>query len=301
MNRRHPLSLLVLLASMLCLGLVFGPSPPARAASMQVEVIPLHNRTADEVIPLLRPFLVQGGAMSGTGYKLIVKTTPQNLTEIQQLLKDIDAGLRQLIISVRQGSSSQREQSGASARLDARVGEHGRVTAGGDGIGPYARDGKGAGAQVHQGDSRAGGRVYSSQSQEDNPAEQHIRVMEGQWANITAGTSFPVIVRQRNPDGSITATVHYKEATTGFQVLPRVNGNRVTLQIRPTKSSLSRRGGGVVDTQQAATTVSGQLGQWIDIGGVSQSTSSHSSGIAYRNQSSSAQSSDISVKVDLAQ
>lgn len=300
MNRRR-MSLAALLAPILCLGLVLGPSPPARAASMQVEVIPLHNRTADEVIPLLRPFLTQGGAMSGTGYKLIVKTTPQNLTEIQQLLKDIDAGLRQLVISVRQGSRSHSAQSGASARLDARVGEHGRVTAGGDGIGPYAPDGKGAGAQVHQGGSRASGRVYSNQSQEDNPAEQHIRVMEGQWANITAGTSFPIIVRQRNPDGSITATVHYREATTGFQVLPRVNGNRVTLQIRPTKSSLSRRGGGVVDTQQAKTTVSGQLGQWIDIGGVSQSTSGSNSGIAYQSESHSEQTGNISVKVDLAQ
>ncbi|HKK06809.1 MAG TPA: hypothetical protein VKA50_13275 [Gammaproteobacteria bacterium] len=296
MNRRSALVLTCLLG----LGLLVLPAPPADAAPMHVEIIQLHNRTAEEAIPLLRPFLVPGGAMSGTGYKLIVKTTPENLADIKKMLQDIDAGLREMVISVRQGSAAQSRRQRAAARGEVHVGSDSTVTAGGDGIGPYAGDG-GASAEVHGRNAQISGHISDTQSQTEAPAEQHIRVLEGQWANITTGMAMPVILRQRNPDGSITATVQYKEITSGFQVLPRVSGNRVTLHIRPTRSSLSRQGGGVVNTQQAETTVSGNLGQWIEIGGVSQSTSSSTSGIASRRSTSSAQSSTISVKVDLAQ
>lgn len=284
---------------LLTAGLWGVPRAPVYADDMPIVILALHNRSASEVIPLLRPFLVPGGAITGTGYKLIVKTTPENLADIKKLLANIDAGLHELIISVRQGATSTHAQRGVSVNADVNVGGQGRVTAGGDGIGPYAGHGE-ASVQAGGDGSQVSGQVYGNQSSDQAPEVQRIRVLEGQWANITTGMQFPVVQRQRNPDGSITATVVYKDVTSGFQVLPRVHGNRVTLNIRPSSASLSSQGGGVINMQQAETTVSGNLGQWIEIGGISQSSSSQSGGLTYRSQDRSEQASTISVKVDLA-
>ena len=102
------------------------PAPRAQAADMSIHVIQLHNRTADEVIPLIKPFLAPGAAASGTGYKLIVKTTPDNLQAIRTLLNDIDGGLRQLLITVRQNAAGSGNQVGTGVSGEIGVGGHGR-------------------------------------------------------------------------------------------------------------------------------------------------------------------------------
>lgn len=52
--------------------------------------------------------------------------------------------------------------------------------------------------------------------------------------------------------------------------MPRVNGEQVTLSISPQRERLDPTGGGAIDTQSVQTTVTGQLGEWIDLGGVNQ-------------------------------
>ena len=37
-----------------------------------MEVIQLHNQTAEELIPIIRPLLGDEGAITGSGYKLIM-------------------------------------------------------------------------------------------------------------------------------------------------------------------------------------------------------------------------------------
>lgn len=58
-----------------------------------------------------------------------------------------------------------------------------------------------------------------------------------------------------------------KDVTTGFSVLPRVSGDNVTLEISPQRAVLDQRDGGAINIQRIHTTVSGKLGEWIDIGG----------------------------------
>jgi type II secretory pathway component GspD/PulD (secretin) len=57
---------------------------------MKLEVIPLKNSTSEQVINVIRPLLVQGGSISGRNNQLIIKTTPQNLIEIKDILNSID-------------------------------------------------------------------------------------------------------------------------------------------------------------------------------------------------------------------
>jgi hypothetical protein len=66
-----------------------------------LEVIQLKHRTTNEIIPLIHPFLDKQGALSGMRSRLIIRTTPDNLREIKQLLNEIDGSPRRLIITVK--------------------------------------------------------------------------------------------------------------------------------------------------------------------------------------------------------
>jgi len=49
------------------------------AESMKIETITMQNRQIGDVILILKPLVVEGGAVTGINNKLIVKTTPSNL------------------------------------------------------------------------------------------------------------------------------------------------------------------------------------------------------------------------------
>ena len=71
-----------------------------------LEIIPLRHRTADQVLPALRPFLEPGGMLNAHGNQLIVRTSPANLAELRAALAAIDTPPRRLVIHVRHGGSA---------------------------------------------------------------------------------------------------------------------------------------------------------------------------------------------------
>ena len=58
--------------------------------------------------------------------------------------------------------------------------------------------------------------------------------------------------------------------SSGFLVTPRVNGTQVVLDIEQQDERVAN---GSVQTQRLTTQVSGPLGEWIRLGGVSESSS----------------------------
>ena len=72
---RRPVPLVqLLLAAVLTLAAAWADAEPT-----VTEVIPLRYRTADEIIPVLRPLLPQDAVLSGLNNKLIVRTTPASM------------------------------------------------------------------------------------------------------------------------------------------------------------------------------------------------------------------------------
>jgi type II secretory pathway component HofQ len=87
---------------------------------------------------------------------------------------------------------------------------------------------------------------------------------------------------------------------TGFYVTPRVNGDTVFLDISTQRDTPGQFGPGSANTNRIATTVSGKLGSWIDLGGIDQSQSSESRGILSRERGSSAVARGVQVRVEEA-
>ncbi len=243
------------------------------AADMRLEVIDLHHRPAAEVIPIIKPFLAQGAVVRDAGgYQLIIRTTPENLAQIRQILQKVDTAPRRLLISVRQTSGG----------TDASSGAEGQV-------------------HLQPGDSHARVKVYSTDNRDTGDVTQRIQVLEGNAAFIAVGQSVPV--GERNvyvgPGGTnVQESVRYRDVTTGFYVYPRVNGDQVILRISPQKQNLSPEGGGRIDVQAADTTVSGRLGQWIDLGGTSGVTEQQGAAITYRTRERDTRFGGIQVKVE---
>jgi type II secretory pathway component GspD/PulD (secretin) len=223
---------------------------PAALAQGVLEVISLRHRTADQVIPVLRPLLEPGGALSGQYNQLIVRTSPGNLAQIRAVLDSIDQPARRLTISVRFDAAQDSVRSGV--QTDARISN------------------RGSSAEI---------RIQDSSSSAGERVDQRIQVLEGGQAYISTGESRI-----------------YGQAGTGFAVMPRVSGGNVTIDIATQQEAFTR--GGAIQGQHAVTSVSGRLGEWIDLGGASSASSRVDSGILSSRERSTTGSRGIWVKVE---
>jgi len=272
----------------------------AFAQTTVVEVIPLRYRTAQEMIPILQPMLARDGSLSGFQGQLIVRTTPAILEEIKRILASVDTAPRQLMITVRQDADISSGRS--SAQVSGSVGgDHGRVTV------PGNHDSRGGTAVLREGDDRLRLHVIEGSRNESSSNTQSLRVMEGREAFVSIGQSVPVRgreVRRTVVGGQVVEQVvdstQYRDIATGFYVLPRVSGDRVTLDISPQRESLSRQVPGGVSVQSMVTTVSGRLGEWMEIGGIGQDASGQQSVLLGRSVSTTRDSRRVQVKVDEA-
>lgn len=270
----------------------------AFSQSTVLEILPLRYRSAEEVIPIIQPMLAREGSVSGLKNQLVVRTTPANLEEIRRILASIDSPPRQLVITVRQDADTTRHRS--SAEISGSVGgEHGRVTV------PGTRDRRGGNVVLRDGDDRLRGQVIESDSVASDRNTQSVRVLEGREAFVQVGQSVPVRerqVRRTVVGGQVVEQVvegtQYRDVTTGFYVVPRLAGDRVTLDVSPQRETLSRRVPGGVNVQSMTTTVSGRLGEWIEIGGLSRDAKGQQTVLLGRSASASRDDRRVLVKVD---
>lgn len=246
--------------------ILFCTLPGAYAAPMSLEVIQLQHRSAEELIPVLRPLLIEQGTLTGTGYQLIVRTTPENLDQLRDILKRIDTAPRRLIITVKQSVDGSMENSESQLSGQAELGAGVRI------VSPD-RDRGGTSIEYRNNDTRLRSRVLSTTSHSAAADTQQIQVLEGHEALIQVGQSVPTLERSINSSGSLATVqdqITYKDIMRGFYVLPRINGDQVTLDVSPYRDTQSHEQGGAIDVQRMNTTVSGRLGEWLEIGGSGQ-------------------------------
>ena len=273
----------------------------AWAQATVLEVIPLRYRTVEQVLPVIQPMLAKGGTASGLQGQLVIRTTPGNLEEIRRILASIDTVPRRLLITVRQDADASYSERGVG--VSGRIGtDQGRVTVPGSVAGP------GGSAVVREGDDRLRARVVDSSSADSDRNTQTVQVMEGSPAFIRVGQSVPIQQQQqplvRTFPGGRTVTeqvvggVEYRDATSGFYALPRVAGDRVTLDISAQREALSGQVQGGFNVQRAVTTVAGRLGEWIEVVGTSQTASGQQSVLLGRTAATASDTRRVLVKVE---
>ena len=278
----------------LCL-LLAGYLAPA-AAQLQVEVIPLKHRTAEQIVPILAPLVTGGGAVTGMNNQLIIKTTPSNLEQLKQVLASLDTPLHRLMITVRQDAEDSAMRNRAS--LEGTY-SNGDVTVSGS----EPRRGS-PGTSLGVTDENGNHIRLRTDSERTRTAENNdfrVQTVEGQPAWIQTGKSVPIKNRTayigRN-GVTVQDTVDYQDVTSGFYVIANLHGDQVTLAISPNMSRQRPHRNGTVEVQNIETTVQGRLGEWIPIGGIDQSSSRDGNAVLSGSSSHIRKSRTVLLKVD---
>ncbi len=276
----------------LTLGLALGGAN-ALAVEMVTEVLPIGYRSAAELLQVLRPLVPPPGSISGFQDQLIVRTTPANLEELKKVLLELDRAPANLLISVRHTMDEEVRADLIAARariasgnVRARVGE--RPSPGG------------ASVSVGSGDVRLGAQVSRRISTEQSSEVQTVRVLEGREAFIRSGESVPVGEGYVTITGRGTVTessgVRYEDFDSGFVVRPRLNGDRVTLDILRSRRRLNPDQSARID--DVSSSVSGVLGRWIALSGEAAENQLSGRGLTSSRTLSTRSESGVFVKVE---
>ncbi len=238
-------------------------------AQQNVNIIELRHRTVEDVLPVLQPLVEPGGAISGMSGQLIIRTSPGNLEDLKKVLAAIDRTPRQLVIHVSQNRAVDSRHGELGVSGNVKLGDDVRIVA------PGGAMFGGAGGEIRHGGSTVTMQGGSVRRSTESQADQFVKVMDGGQAFIQVGRSLAVPFRRvtLRPDGvTVTDSVVYRDIGQGFSAVPRLVGDKVTVEISPQFDSQGSSGRGSVDTQLLTTTVSGRLGEWIELGGSAQQT-----------------------------
>ena len=115
--------------------------------------------------------------------------------------------------------------------------------------------------------SNSNTRVYSTASRDGGV--QQIQATEGVPALIQTGQSIPQTSTQTDAYGRLSAQTTYRTVTRGFYITASVTGETVHLAISTNRDRMSQEQPDVVNVQSTDTQVSGPLGQWITVAGIS--------------------------------
>jgi len=273
------------------LGLALLLATAVQASSMTI--IQLHNRPAEEIIPIVRPMLGAGEVITGQGFKLFLRSSAETLEQVEAMIDVLDAAAKMLQISVFQGSKRDLE----ALRIDANLQIEGDNTSVDIGS---SNDNSAGSVNYNSGNVSGGVDASNTRERSYNKPVHSLRVSEGREGFIETGEQIPYFTGvSRIAPGTTVGSTEYKNVTTGFYVLARIHGDGVTLQISPFKNSLSKTNAGNINTQSASTVISGPIGRWLQIGGVSEESSGSQSGIGSYGSTQGKSRDRIWIKADL--
>jgi len=260
--------------------LLFLVSLNCMATSKVMEIISLKNRPASEIQPIIASLLDSSDSVIPNGFNLIIKTTPTKLSEIKAIIKQLDNALNNLKITVIQSAETRAKELNAGINVNVTIPLHK----------PSAIQGN------------VNARYQQKDHQKSRRNEQVLTTLEGTAAYIKAGSNQPIqttrIYNSAYGQRTVSRETQFIEATTGFAVLPRLNGEQVILEISPWSDNMRRNGR--LETQGAKTTIRTHLGEWVEIGSVDEQKQSENSGLLSHQQSNRSQTTHILVKIDKA-
>ncbi len=262
-----------LLASALLLIPCLATAMDTDSHGLRMEVITLHYREATELVPALRPLVPAPGSISGHQRKLIVRASPKQLEQLHEAIDALDTAPAMLRISVRNVQDASALQQG----IDSSV-------------------------RIANGNSRGTVTLHRTAVRENARDSQQVQVLEGYPAHIHLGVALPLVEYQliNSALGPVhQETVVYRELASGFYVLPRLSGSQVTVTISPQRESLAPSGGGRIQGQYLSTTVSGQVGEWLHLGGTLADSTQGDNGLLSTRKGNRRSANQVWMKVEI--
>lgn len=239
--------------------LMLGLSLTVQAAT---QVLPLNYRTSADILPIAQQLVGREGTVSAYGNQLVVNADANKIDELTALLEQLDKPARRLLISVDTSDSSNAQASGYSVNgaAPARIIQYGT-------------------------DNRTGGL-------------QQVQASEGTPALIQIGQSVPLTTTGTDGYGRLEAQTQYRDVTQGFYVTASITGDVVHLSVATNNDRLSQERPDVVNIQSSNTSVSGRLGEWITVAGMSERSTLNQQAQARQYSTQGRNDTTVRVKVD---
>jgi hypothetical protein len=208
----------------------------ASAEQNVVEIVPVFNRPATEILSLLAPLLESTDTLVDNTNSLIVKTTPERLNNLRVLIQQLDVASIQLVISVIHNSHLNANELNAQRTTDSH-------------------------AINMQG--------LNADTRELKQQRQFLRTSSGQAAYLNMGlfrqSASGNITRYNNGIVQTDNQTQTQQANTGFMLLPKLYGQEVSIDIEPWSEQLQSNQ--QMQTQSLHSQFRAKLGEWIEIAG----------------------------------
>lgn len=257
-------------------------------AAGSIHYFDLKNRPANEVIPLLKPFLQENEAISGDGYQLFVKTSAQRKQEIENLISTLDKASKSFLITVTNDEFVTSRENNIDASITARTGDA-EIN-----VGRYPREDTGVTVKI---DSR--------NTEEKSDKTQFVRVQEGKPAFVSRESLhiIPIYSYIQRPNGNFLIEHNHLSPSkqNGFYVIARsADGKTANVNIQSTSSNRQTYQGYGQDQTYVDTTLQVPLGQWFEIGGNTDTRATESKGVLYRTKKNEQRYNKIFLKIELS-
>ena len=252
-------------------------------AATEFKIITLQHRFADELLPIIQPLAGEDGVVTGMQNQLIIRTSPENMAEIEQIIASMDVARTNLKITVNRQNNLDSTQHGVDVSGRKRIGN---VAISTNRYPRQARDGVQIDIQNN-----------SSTTKQNN--QQFINVVDGEFAFIQVGQSVPFTQEWRTFTHRYThikRTTEFIEVSTGFAVRPRSIGGQIELDITPRIAQLNQQG--FIDFEALRTVVRVNKGEWFDLGGAMQRNDEVSRAILSFKNKAQTQNNVLNIRVD---
>lgn len=241
------------LAALALAGLLGAGPLPAADDDAELTVIRLEHRLFEELRPLLEPLLEPGATLTGSGDRLIVRTSPANLAELRAALAAFDTRAQRLRVSVSHARIDDSAWDGYG--IDAAVGDR-------DGGLAIGRPPGGPDAAVEA-------RIARTHGRDEGAQVQSVLTMDGAsaWIADVDARPQPYVEGRWTPYGpDVQQGLDWREAQSGFYVTPRLRGDEVQVEISSQQQRFARDDDGRLATSGIDTVVTGRLGEWLPLG-----------------------------------
>ncbi len=218
-------------------------------AATEFKILTLQHRFAEEILPAILPLVGNQGSASAIKNNLIIRTSPENMAEIEQVINALDTEPQNLIITIsrsqNQGSEiSNNEVSGRihMGNVVARTGNNRQIT-------------------------RNGATLNIKKQKHINnfSGNQFVQVVNGGTAFISVGQFIPYTqewINLTHRYANAQGTTDFFTFDSGFAIHPRIIGNQVELEVTPRFSQLSQNR--MIDFETLTTVMRTERGKWMD-------------------------------------
>lgn len=256
------------------------------AAATEFKIITLQHRTAEDILPAIKPLVGNEGTVTAMQNNLIIRTSPEHMAQIEQIIATLDTARQNLKITISRQSNLASSKSRTEVSGRKRVGNVVIDTGNHPG---KARDG----VQIN---------IENNQNTSSNTSNQFINVLDGERAFIVVGQSIPytqewvTLTRRYLAIQRTTEFIEFIEIDTGFAVRPKSIGNQIELEITPRFSQLNQDG--FIDFETLTTVVRANRGDWVDLGGIMKQKDDVSRTILNWQTSHQSHDSQLLIRVD---